>query len=218
MLTLTVLMAEIYPWNQHRPERGSRSLRSSSNLGISSAANVLNVVVITAAISAIISDIFGAGRMMYGMAQDGQAPRSFYQTDRQRRAVDDGAGDVGRPAAGGGAQPPDPGEGLRSIIASIATLPPSGCVADDPAVADRHAPHAVAGRNSSVELPVPWWPVAPVLATAFMAFVIGLLGYFGESRMRCTSGWCGSLTHRGLLAVGAQRRRGSPVTAATQQM
>ena len=61
---------------QHRPERQPVQ-EIFSNLGISSAANVLNVVVITAAISAINSDIFGAGRMMYGMAQDGQAPRSF---------------------------------------------------------------------------------------------------------------------------------------------
>ncbi len=37
----------------------------------------MNIVVITAAISAINSDIFGAYCMMYGMAQDGQAPKVF---------------------------------------------------------------------------------------------------------------------------------------------
>lgn len=37
---------------------------------------------ITAAISAINSDIFGAGRMMYGMAQEGQAPKSFMKLTR----------------------------------------------------------------------------------------------------------------------------------------
>ena len=39
-----------------------------SNLGIGSAATLLNIVVISAAVSAINSDIFGAGRMMYGLA------------------------------------------------------------------------------------------------------------------------------------------------------
>ena len=34
-------------------------------------------MVISAAISAINSDIFGAGRMLYGMARQGQAPQSF---------------------------------------------------------------------------------------------------------------------------------------------
>ena len=36
-------------------------------LGIPSAATILNIVVISAAVSAINSDIFGAGRMLYGM-------------------------------------------------------------------------------------------------------------------------------------------------------
>lgn len=56
-------------WQSIRPNFDS--------LGIQSAANILNIVVITAAISAINSDIFGAGRMMYGMAQDKQAPKVF---------------------------------------------------------------------------------------------------------------------------------------------
>lgn len=73
VLTLLVLMS-IYPWNSIG-QNGSPFVEIFSHMGISSAANVLNVVVITAAISAINSDIFGAGRMMYGMAQDGQALR-----------------------------------------------------------------------------------------------------------------------------------------------
>ena len=43
---------------------------------------------------------------------------------------------------------------------------------------------------------MPWWPVAPALATAFMAFVIGLLGYFEESRIALYVGlvWIALLT------------------------
>ena len=192
VLTLTVLMA-IYPWNSIG-QNGSPFVEIFSNLGISSAANVLNVVVITAAISAINSDIFGAGRMMYGMAQDG-GRRAASQTDRRRRAVDDGAGDVDRPAAGGGAQLPDPGESLHDHRLDRHLRHRLG-VADDPAVADRHAPHAVAGETRQLSFPVPWWPVAPALATAFMAFVIGLLGYFEESRIALYVGlvWIALLT------------------------
>ncbi|WP_372438913.1 amino acid permease, partial [Pandoraea sputorum] len=47
------------------------------------AATVLNIVVISAAVSAINSDIFGAGRMMYGMAKEGQAPESFAKLSKQ---------------------------------------------------------------------------------------------------------------------------------------
>lgn len=52
-------------------------------LGIPSAATILNIVVISAAVSAINSDIFGAGRMLYGMAQQGQAPRGFAAVSRR---------------------------------------------------------------------------------------------------------------------------------------
>lgn len=46
-------------------------------LGIPAAAHVLNFVVITAAISAINADTFGAGRMLFALAEKGLAPRSF---------------------------------------------------------------------------------------------------------------------------------------------
>ena len=45
-------------------------------LGIPAAATILNIIVISASISAINSDIFGAGRMMYGMSKEGLAPKA----------------------------------------------------------------------------------------------------------------------------------------------
>jgi histidine transporter len=64
----------IFPWNQIGSQ-GSPFVQIFENLGIKSAATVLNIVVITAAISAINSDVFGAGRMLYGMSKEGQAPK-----------------------------------------------------------------------------------------------------------------------------------------------
>lgn len=81
VLTLFVLMA-IYPWPQIGSQ-GSPFVQIFSNLGIGSAATILNIVVISAAVSAINSDIFGAGRMMYGLAQQGQAPKGFAQLSSQ---------------------------------------------------------------------------------------------------------------------------------------
>lgn len=75
VMTLAVLMS-IYPW-YNIGEEGSPFVSIFESLGISSAAHILNIVVITAAISAINSDLFGAGRMMYGLSKEGLAPRSF---------------------------------------------------------------------------------------------------------------------------------------------
>lgn len=62
-------------------------------------------------------------------------------------------------------------------------------------------------ETRQLSFPVPWWPVAPALATAFMAFVIGLLGYFEEPHRAVRRAGVDRFTHRGLLAVGAQERR-----------
>ena len=56
------------PWSQIGSQ-GSPFVQIFDQLGIPSAATILNIVVISAAVSAINSDIFGAGRMLYGMAR-----------------------------------------------------------------------------------------------------------------------------------------------------
>jgi histidine transporter len=174
--------------------------------------------VITAAISAINSDIFGAGRMMYGMAQDGQAPRSFTKLTAS-----------GVPwmtvlvmsvalllAVVLNYLIP---EKVFMIIASIATFATVWVwlmiLLSQIVMRRTLSPE----ETRQLSFPVPWWPVAPALATAFMAFVIGLLGYFEESRIALYVGlvWIALLTVAYWLWV-RKKGGGSPVTAATQQM
>ncbi|SFC87458.1 proline-specific permease ProY [Pragia fontium] len=73
--TLFVIMS-IYPWNQVGTH-GSPFVLTFENLGIKAAAGILNFVVITASLSAINSDVFGVGRMLFGLAEQGQAPKMF---------------------------------------------------------------------------------------------------------------------------------------------
>ncbi|MCO6060375.1 amino acid permease [Pseudomonas sp. MOB-449] len=75
VLTLLVLMA-LYPWPKIGSQ-GSPFVQIFSGLGIESAASILNLVVISAAVSAINSDIFSTGRMLFGMAENEQAPQAF---------------------------------------------------------------------------------------------------------------------------------------------
>lgn len=73
--TLFVIMS-IYPWDQVGTN-GSPFVLTFQHLGVAAAAAVLNFVVITASLSAINSDIFGVGRMLHGMAEQGDAPKMF---------------------------------------------------------------------------------------------------------------------------------------------
>ncbi|OLL54797.1 amino acid permease [Bartonella henselae] len=75
IMTLTILMA-LYPWNAIGLME-SPFVSIFESLGISSAANILNIVVVTAAISAMNSGMYGAGRMIYGLSQESYALKKF---------------------------------------------------------------------------------------------------------------------------------------------
>lgn len=74
---LVILM--LYPWNQLGGvgAEGSPFVQIFSRIGISSAAALLNVVVITAALSAYNSGLYSNGRMLYNLAHQGNAPAIF---------------------------------------------------------------------------------------------------------------------------------------------
>ena len=64
---------------------GSPFVLTFQHMGIAFAASILNFVVLTASLSAINSDVFGVGRMLHGMAEQGSAPKVFAKTSRRAR-------------------------------------------------------------------------------------------------------------------------------------
>lgn len=80
VLTLGVIMM-IQPWVDITGA-SSPFVSIFESLGFQAAAAVFNVILITAALSAMNADIFGAGRMIHGLAEQNQAPKSFMKTTR----------------------------------------------------------------------------------------------------------------------------------------
>ncbi|MQB14097.1 amino acid permease [Pseudomonas lactis] len=179
VLTLFVLMA-IYPWPQIGSQ-GSPFVQIFSNLGIGSAATILNIVVISAAVSAINSDIFGAGRMMYGLAQQGQAPAGFAQLSKQgvpwMTVVVMGAALLGGVVLNYLIP-----ENVFLLIASIATFATVWVwlMILFTQVAMRRS--MTKAQVAELKFPVPFWPYAPAAAIVFMLFVFGVLGYFPDTQ------------------------------------
>ncbi|MFD1951499.1 amino acid permease [Sphingomonas arantia] len=66
----------LYPWNEIGTN-GSPFVRTFERLGIGAAGDIINFVVITAALSSCSGGIFSTGRMLYGMATEHKAPRRF---------------------------------------------------------------------------------------------------------------------------------------------
>ena len=60
----------LYPWNEVGLE-ASPFVQIFSNIGIPAAANLLNIVVLTAAISVYNSAIYSNSRMLYGLTRNG---------------------------------------------------------------------------------------------------------------------------------------------------
>ncbi|MGY2439497.1 amino acid permease [Pseudomonas sp. SDO52101_S400] len=192
VLTMLVLMS-IFPWQQIGSQ-GSPFVQIFDHLGISSAATILNIVVISAAVSAINSDIFGAGRMMYGLAQQGHAPKGFARLSRN-----------GVPwltvivmscalLLGVLLNYLIP-ENVFLLIASIATFATVWVwlMILFTQVAMRRS--MTAEQVAQLKFPVPFWPYAPMAAIAFMLFVFGVLGYFPDTQAALIVGvvWIGLL-------------------------
>src|SRR3984957_14221771 len=83
------VILSIYPWNE-LGTHGSPFVVTFERLGIQSAAGIINFVVLTAALSSCNGGIYSTGRMLYNLAEQGQAPRLFQNTSPggvPRRAI-----------------------------------------------------------------------------------------------------------------------------------
>lgn len=184
VLTMGVIMS-LYPWGNIGNE-GSPFVQIFSGLGIPAAAHILNVVVLTAAVSAINSDIYGAGRMLFGLAQRGLAPRAFTRTSSR-----------GTPSTTVAAM------GLVLVVGVlvnryfenaflyVATLVTFATVLVWVMILVTHL--AMRRRRAAQGLgpspfPSPLWPWASWLALAFMLGVVVLLGFFEDTRMSLVIG------------------------------
>ena len=78
---LAVLLA-LYPWNQ-LAEGGSPFVLIFSALGSDITANILNIVVLTAALSVYNSSVYCNSRMLHGLAQQGNASRFLMKVDKR---------------------------------------------------------------------------------------------------------------------------------------
>ena len=179
VLTMFVLMS-LFPWTQIGSQ-GSPFVQIFDSLGISSAASILNLVVISAAISAINSDIFGAGRMLYGMAQHGHAPRGFARVSQGGVPWMTVVVMSAALLAGVLLNYLIP-EDVFLLIASIATFATVWVwlMILLSQVAMRRTMSRVA--VSELKFPVPFWPWGPIAAIAFLLFVIGVLGWFPKTQ------------------------------------
>jgi len=168
---LTVLLI-LYPWNKIGVD-GSPFVQIFSKMGIPIAATILNVVVLTAALSVYNSGIYSNARMLYGLAQQGNAPKIFSKLNSKGVPV---AGVLTSSACTLVAVVLNyliPGKVFMYLI-SVATLAAviSWIVIIIANLKFRVAKGADADK---LEFKVPWYPFSNYFCLAFMIMIIGLM-------------------------------------------
>lgn len=180
VVALAVIMS-LQPWTTITAD-ASPFVAIFDNLGVGIAASILNVVVISAAFSAINADIFGAGRMMFGLAERGHAPRQLTKVTRNGVPYVTALVLVATMIVGAVLNAVVP-ENLFLIIASLVTFATVWVwvmILVSHVVMRRRM--AAAGEEPAA-FPMPLWPIAPLLTIAFMAFVIIVLAFQADTRV-----------------------------------
>lgn len=156
--TLFVIMS-IFPWNQVGTQ-GSPFVLTFQHMGITAAAAILNFVVITASLSAINSDVFGVGRMLHGMAEQGQAPKMFSKVSR-----------LGTPWV------------TVLVIASLATFATVWVWIMILFSQIGFRRKLSKQQVKELEFPLRGGVYTSVFGIIFLVFIIGLIGYFPDTRI-----------------------------------
>uniref|UniRef100_UPI003F493568 amino acid permease n=1 Tax=Cupriavidus yeoncheonensis TaxID=1462994 RepID=UPI003F493568 len=176
-----VVMMSLVPWTELKPGV-SPFVFLFEKMGIPGAASAINFVVITAAASSCNSGIFSTGRMLYTLAQFGQAPKAFARTNANHvpstavtfSAILMGAGVVLNYVV------PDEAFVWITSISLVSALWTWSIIM----IAHLGYRKAVAaGRAKAVSFKMPCAPLANWLVVAFMVVVAGLLALDPETRV-----------------------------------
>ena len=180
------VILSIYPWNE-LGTHGSPFVMTFERLGIKSAAGIINFVVLTAALSSCNGGIYSTGRMLYNLAQQGQAPRTFAVTSPS--GIPNRAVLVSLVALLFGVL-------LNYLVpakvfvwvtsaATFGAIWTWGIVLITQMKYRRSLSEA---QRSQLVFRMPFFPYASYLALAFLLLVVGLMGYFPDTRVALVVG------------------------------
>lgn len=177
---LFVVMS-IYPWNEIGT-KGSPFVLTFKQVGIPAAAGIINFVVLTAALSSCNSGIFSTGRMLFNLANHGEAPESF------RKLTKNGVPGMAVIASAGALLV---GVLLNYVVpakvftwvTSIATFGAIWTWGVILLSQIRYRRSLKGDDERRLKYKMPLFPLASYVSLAFLALVIGLMAYGEDTRI-----------------------------------
>jgi len=205
-----VIIMSLVPWNELNPDV-SPFVLMFQKMGVPGAANIINIVVITAAASSCNGGLFSTARMLYSLGRLGQAPQVFGNLSRRHVPVAGLHVSAAMMLIGIVLNYKVPKHVFTWVtsIALVGTLWTWVIIM----VSHKNYRHAVEqGRAQSVAYRMPGWPVANIAVVIFLLAVAGLLWLDPETRVALYVApfWFGLLW----LGYSAIKRRGAPLPSA----
>jgi AAT family amino acid transporter len=171
----------IYPWDQIGTQ-GSPFVLTFEKIGIPAAAGIINFVVLTAALSSCNGGIFSTGRMLFNLAEQGEAPKSF------EKLTKGGVPGFAIMATGGALLigvvlnylvP----EKVFMYVTSISTFGAIWTWSMILLSQLKFRKSLKPGESKKLKYKLPLYPFTSYLSLAFLVLVVGLMAFFPDTRI-----------------------------------
>ncbi|OMP66366.1 amino acid permease [Domibacillus epiphyticus] len=188
---LFVIMS-IYPWDNLGT--GSPFVMTFNKIGIPGAAGILNFVVLTAALSSCNSGIFSTGRMLFNLAQQGEAPAKYSKLSKTGVPGAAVVASVGILLIGVALNYLAPGK-VFIWLTSIATCGAVWTWAIILLSQIRFRKRLSKEKQKKLLYKMPFYPFSSYLTLAFLGCVVVIMGFFPHTRFALLIGplWYGNL-------------------------
>jgi len=182
---LFVIMS-IYPWEEIGT-KGSPFVLTFEKIGIPGAAGIINFVVLTAALSSCNSGIFSTARMLFNLAEHGEAPKNFGKVTKNGVPGMAVIASAGALLIGVVLNYIVPAK-VFTWVTSIATFGAIWTWAVILLSQIRYRKTLKPSEIKTLKYKVPLFPYTSYISLAFLAFVIGLMVYNPDTRIALVIG------------------------------
>jgi L-asparagine permease len=170
-----VLLAMLLPWTSYH-EGESPFVTVLSSIGVPGAGDIMNLVVLTAALSSLNSGLYSTGRILRSLSAAGTAPRFAGRLNRNHVPYGGILLTAAIAVLGVGLNFVVPSQAFE-IVLNLASI---GIIATWAIIAICHIRFVRAAQRGELERPgfrLPWSPVPEVLTLLFLAGVLVMMGF-----------------------------------------
>lgn len=187
------VMMSIYPWTEIGL-KGSPFVLTFDKLGIPAAAGIINFVVLTAALSSCNGGIFSTARMLFNLAENGEAPKTFGKINKNGVPSVAVLVTAGALLLGVVLNYLVPGK-VFTWVTAISTFGAIWTWAMILLSQIRYRKSLSPKQLHGLKYKMPLYPFTSYISLAFLALVVGLMAFFPDTRIALIVGplWLGIL-------------------------